>query len=87
MSEYKIDAVGDVCPVPLLKVERAAMKMAPGDHLVVEVGQPRTVRNVIEWAGKNGFSAEIRESAPGLWQLDLRVTVGRRRGGGVRVTG
>ncbi|HEY3314049.1 MAG TPA: sulfurtransferase TusA family protein [Bacillota bacterium] len=87
MSEYRIDAVGDVCPVPLLKVQRAALKLAPGDLLVVEVGQPRTVRNVVEWAGKNGFSAEIRESAPGVWQLDLRAAGGGRSLGGIRATG
>jgi len=75
MPEFRLDTVGDVCPVPLLKVEKEARRLGPGDRLVIDIGQPRTVRNIIDWAVKNGYVTEVTTEAPGMWRLALRLGV------------
>jgi len=35
MSEHFIDALGDFCPIPNLKVQAAMKQMLPGDHIVL----------------------------------------------------
>ncbi len=82
MPEFLLDTVGDVCPVPLLKVQKEARRLGPGDLLVIEIGQPRTVRNIIEWAAKNGYATEVSPEAHGMWRLGLRLGAGGARKAG-----
>ncbi|MHB8928269.1 MAG: sulfurtransferase TusA family protein [Bacillota bacterium] len=73
MPEYRLDTVGDVCPVPLLRVQKEARRLGPGDLLVVDIGQPRTVRNILDWAAKNGYATEVAPEDHGTWRLGLRL--------------
>jgi tRNA 2-thiouridine synthesizing protein A len=51
MKTFQIDAKGDKCPVPVLKMTNAIMKkeVDPGDTLVVVADCPTFEKDVKDW--------------------------------------
>lgn len=72
MTECYLDLVGEVCPVPLLRVQEALRVAKPGETVVACLGYARSVRNVMEWAEKEGLAFEVRERQGGYWEVVLR---------------
>lgn len=73
MARYVLDAIGEICPVPLLLVRRKMAELIPGDELVVITDFDRAVRNILDWADKEGHDILIvGEAEPGLWNVTLR---------------
>ncbi|MCD5410291.1 MAG: sulfurtransferase TusA family protein, partial [Clostridiales bacterium] len=50
MNEIIIDALGEACPVPLIKAQNAIKEIAVGDVLVLQVDHSCAMKNVPEWA-------------------------------------
>lgn len=73
VAVHRLDLVDEVCPVPLLRVQEAVARAAPGDTVVVRLGHARSVRNVMEWAERQGIPFAVREERGGTWELTLRV--------------
>lgn len=76
MTEHSVlDLLGEVCPVPLLRVREAVEHLSPGESVVVETDFPRAVRNISQWCMREGHGCQIDGLASGTWQ----VTVTRKR--------
>lgn len=69
MNEIIIDALGEACPVPLIKAQNAIKEMAVGDVLVLQVDHSCAMKNVPEWARKDGHNVEIEEVDDGEWEI------------------
>lgn len=69
MAEYRLDALGEACPVPLLRTEKKMKELAVGDTLIVEIDHSCAVKNVPEWARKQGYPVEIEEVSEGQWDV------------------
>ncbi|PHS35072.1 MAG: response regulator SirA [Alkaliphilus sp.] len=69
MNEIIIDALGEACPVPLIKAQNAIKEMAVGDVLVLQVDHSCAMKNVPEWARKDGHNVEIEEVDDGEWEV------------------
>ncbi len=52
MAEVELDCMGEACPVPLIKAEKALEKMAIGDILIVQIDHSCAMKNVPEWLVK-----------------------------------
>ena len=50
-KEVVLDCLGEACPIPLVKAEKA---LAKGDVLIVQVDHSCAMKNVPEWAIKGG---------------------------------
>lgn len=73
MAQYKLDAIGEVCPVPLMLVTRKMQELAPGDELMIRTDFSRAVRNILDWAARQGHEiVEVEEPEAGLWDISLR---------------
>lgn len=73
MVRYTLDAIGEICPVPLLLVHRKMAELLPGDELLVTTDFSRAVRNILDWAAREGHDILIvDEVEPGLWSVTLR---------------
>lgn len=68
-KEVTLDCMGEACPVPLIKTENALKKMALGDVLVVQIDHSCAMKNVPEWARKEGHNVEIEEVDDGEWEV------------------
>lgn len=68
-KEVFLDCLGEACPIPLVKTEKALAKLEAGDVLIVEVDHSCAMKNVPEWAIKKGHNVEIEEVEDGQWNI------------------
>jgi TusA-related sulfurtransferase len=68
-KEVTLDCMGEACPVPLIKTEKAMEKLEPGDVLIVQIDHSCAMKNVPEWARKQGHNVEIEEVDDGEWEV------------------
>ena len=69
MKEVELDCMGEACPVPLVKTEKALAKLDIGDILIVQIDHSCAMKNVPEWARDNGHNVEIEEIDDGEWEV------------------
>ncbi|MEA4999190.1 MAG: sulfurtransferase TusA family protein [Candidatus Limiplasma sp.] len=69
MAEFELDCMGEACPVPLMKTEKKMNTLAAGDVLVVHIDHSCAMKNVPEWARKQGFNVEVEEVDDGEWDV------------------
>ena len=68
MAEYELDCLGEACPVPLVKAENKLKELNVGDVLIVLLDHSCAMKNVPEWARKEGHNVEIEEVDDGEWE-------------------
>lgn len=69
MNEVVIDCLGEACPVPLVKAQNKLKEMTAGDVLVVQIDHSCAMKNVPEWARKDGHNVEVDEVDDGEWEV------------------
>jgi TusA-related sulfurtransferase len=60
--------LGEACPVPLIKAEKELEKLESGDVLIVQIDHSCAMKNVPEWARKQGHEVELEEVDDGEWE-------------------
>lgn len=73
-KEFTLDCLGEACPVPLIKTQKKMSEIAVGDTITVEVDHSCAVKNVPEWANKEGYNCEIDEIDDGQWEIWIEKT-------------
>lgn len=73
-KEYELDCLGEACPVPLMKTEKKMATLEIGDTLIVHIDHSCAMKNVPEWARKQGHNVEIEEVDDGEWDLFIEKT-------------
>ncbi|MBZ4665537.1 MULTISPECIES: sulfurtransferase TusA family protein [Thermoanaerobacterales] len=74
MAEYRLDCLGEACPVPLIKTQKKMEQLKVGDTLIVEIDHSCAMKNVPEWARKVGYNVEIEEVDDGEWEIYIEKT-------------
>ncbi len=74
MAEFNLDCMGEACPVPLMKTEKKLNEIAVGDILLVAIDHSCAMKNVPEWARKQGHNVEIEEVDDGEWEIVIEKT-------------
>lgn len=69
MKEVMLDCLGEACPVPLVKAEKALKDLEVGDVLIVQIDHSCAMKNVPEWARGEGHNVEIEEVDDGEWEV------------------
>ncbi len=69
MKEETLDCMGEACPVPLVKTQKAMEKLDVGDVLIVQIDHSCAMKNVPEWAREAGHNVEIEEVDDGEWEV------------------
>ncbi len=74
MAEYRLDCMGEACPVPLIKTQKKMAELKIGDTLIVEIDHSCAMKNVPEWARKEGHNVDIEETSEGEWEVYIEKT-------------
>ncbi len=74
MAEFTLDCLGEACPVPLMKTEKKINEISVGDVLVVSIDHSCAMKNIPEWARKQGHNVEIEEVDDGEWEIVIEKT-------------
>ena len=69
MNEVVIDCLGEACPVPLIKAQNELAKLSEGDVLIVQIDHSCAMKNLPEWASKDGHNVEVEEVEDGEWEV------------------
>ena len=69
MNEVVLDCFGEACPVPLVKAQNALNDMEIGHILIVQIDNSCAMKNVPEWARKDGHNVEVEEVDDGEWEV------------------
>ncbi len=83
VEAVEIDALGTRCPVPIIRLARAARDLAPGTDVVLLASDPATGPDVAAWCRMRGHT--LLGAEPGVGE-DGAGTRYRLRIGGVSET-
>ncbi|MBO8169848.1 MAG: sulfurtransferase TusA family protein [Thermoanaerobacteraceae bacterium] len=74
MAVVKLNTLGEMCPVPVIKAEKKVKTLKPGDTLVVETDHSCAPRFIVEQLKKYPCHIEIKEVAFGIWQVVITLS-------------
>ena len=63
-TQHTLDVKGQLCPIPVIRTQNQAKKLAPGDILEVLCTDPGAVNDIPAWCRINGhtvLSSETRD--------------------------
>ncbi|WP_432407787.1 sulfurtransferase TusA family protein [Wukongibacter sp. M2B1] len=69
MKEYELDCLGEACPVPLVKAQNKIKELEIGDMLILQIDHSCAMKNIPEWARKDGHNVEVEEVDDGEWEI------------------
>lgn len=69
MNTHLLDVMGEVCPVPLLRLEERVATLSGDWELLVETDFPRTLRTISQWCTRRGHPFEILNMRRGVWRI------------------
>ena len=62
MSKHILDVKGQLCPIPVIRTQNRAKKLAPGDILEVLCTDPGAINDIPAWCRINGHSVISSEA-------------------------
>ncbi|NLW58786.1 MAG: sulfurtransferase TusA family protein [Firmicutes bacterium] len=65
----EINCMGEVCPVPSLKVRSLLRNLKAGEELKVLVDHSCAVGNILEQVPEESYQRAVNEVANGIWEV------------------
>ena len=69
MKEVILECYGEACPIPLVKAQKKMEELDAGDILIVQIDHSCAMKNLPEWARKDGHNVEVEEVEDGEWEV------------------
>lgn len=64
-----IICLGDMCPIPLMKLQQCKELKSNGDCIKLVTDHSCSVESITEFCCNNNLSVEIKEPMNGIWEL------------------
>ncbi len=72
--DYHIDSIGEICPVPIIMLERKMKEVKKDDRIILHTDHSCSTSNVVEHViTKYGFPAEIKMISEGIWHIIITI--------------
>jgi len=75
MKEVVLECYGEACPIPLVKAQKKIEELDAGDILIVQIDHSCAMKNLPEWARKDGHNVEVDEIDDGEWEVIIEKVV------------
>ena len=75
MAKVIVNAVGDACPLPVVKANQAIREMTENGQLEVHVDNNTAVQNLTRLASQKGFAVQSEQKEEKLFVVTMEVTV------------
>ena len=67
-----IDCFGDMCPLPILKIEKRLGEIKPGDEFLLVTDHSCTVESIKQKYSKRNVQFRIEEVLNGVWEVYMK---------------
>lgn len=67
----KIDCFGDICPIPLIKLQSQLKKISHGDSFLLVVDHSCVVESINDYYDNSRHFVEIDEVINGVWEIQV----------------
>ena len=79
----KLNCMGDMCPIPLLKAESAFRSLKDGEPLMVVIDHSCSLESIQDYFSLRHCTLDIEEPINGVWEVTIsRKGLPPRRGRG-----
>ena len=76
MSRHTLDVKGQLCPIPVIRTQNQAKKLAPGDTLEVLCTDPGAINDIPAWCRINGHTVVSSETKEEGKLIVITLTIG-----------
>lgn len=76
MSKHTLDVKGQLCPIPVIRTQNQAKKLAPGDILEVLCTDPGVINDIPAWCRINGHTVISSETKEDGNLIIITLTIG-----------
>ncbi len=76
MSKHTLDVKGQLCPIPVIRTQNQAKKLAPGDTLEVLCSDPGVINDIPAWCRINGHTVVSSETKENGNLIIITLTIG-----------
>lgn len=73
----EIDCLGDICPVPIIKINKALSSASIGDSILVKTDHSCVSQSILDHFSKRNYSVDIDEVINGVWEITITVKKAR----------
>ncbi|MBS4534150.1 sulfurtransferase TusA family protein [Clostridium sp. D2Q-14] len=67
----KIDCLGDVCPIPIIKTKKGLQNIQPGESIMIVTDHSCTLEALIELLENRNVKMESDEVINGVWEIAI----------------
>jgi len=72
-TKHTLDVRGQLCPIPVIRTQNHAKKLAPGDLLEVLCTDPGAINDIPAWCRINGHTVVSTETRDNTIVITLRI--------------
>lgn len=73
--EHHIDAFGEMCPVPIIRVEIKLTQIKPGEIVVLKTDHSCSSSSVANhFISKYKYPCQVRQVDNGVWEIKIEKT-------------
>jgi len=76
MSKHTLNVKGQLCPIPVIRTQNQAKKLAPGDTLEVLCTDPGAINDIPAWCRINGHTVVSSETKEDGNLIVITLTIG-----------
>jgi tRNA 2-thiouridine synthesizing protein A len=69
--EIRIDCLGDMCPLPIVKARREMKKLGAGDSILLVTDHSCVARSLTEKLSKVNYHVAEDEVMNGIWEITI----------------
>lgn len=73
MLKLTLDCMGDFCPLPILKLERALQNLSSGDSMMLVCDHSCVVESVSDFLSLRPYSYTLDEVMNGIWEITVTM--------------
>ena len=73
MADIKINAMGDTCPIPVVKTKKAMEELAEGGKVLIQVDNEIAVQNLVKMAEQKQYGHSFEKLEEGRYEVTITV--------------
>ena len=71
MAVQRLDCLGDMCPIPLMKLMKLKPQLDRGESVLVVTDHSCTRESLMSYCGAHRYPVQVAEPVNGVWELRI----------------